>query len=264
MKYLSRLFADLPLLISLALTTSLSLLHRAQGSDGPQPPVIYMVGDSTMADKPLFPPQPERGWGQMLSAYLVPEVRVVNFAANGRSSKSFREEGLWKRVMDRLHAGDYVIIQFGHNDEKKRGDVPVTRPFGSFKDNLVRYVREVREKQGNPILATPVARRVFDEKEKIADTHGEYAVAIRQVGAEQRVPLIEMERRSSELLARLGPELSKHLFMWCALGEWDTVPGGREDNTHFNAYGASRMCDIAVDELRTSVPELVRWLRVNE
>jgi lysophospholipase L1-like esterase len=239
-----------------------SSLQAQEKPISPQPPVIYMVGDSTMADKPLHPAHPERGWGQLLPVYLLPEVRVVNLAVNGRSSKSFRDEGLWKPVMDGMRAGDYVIVQFAHNDEK-RGDARATEAFGSFKENIERYVREVREKQGKPILATPVARRAFGEEGIPKDTHGDYAVAIRQVSQEQNVPLLEMERRSSELLKRLGPELSKHLFMWCAPGEWDTVPGGREDNTHFNAYGASRMCDIAVEEIRTAVPELVRWLRGN-
>jgi lysophospholipase L1-like esterase len=246
-----------------ALLIALSPLQAQEKPAGPQPPVIYMIGDSTMADKPLYPAQPERGWGQILPIYLLPEVRVVNLAANGRSSKGFREEGLWKPVMEGMRSGDFVIIQFAHNDEKKHGDTRVTEPFGSFKQNIERYVREVREKQGKPILATPVARRAFTEAGTPEDTHGDYALAIRQVSTEQNVPLLEMERRSSELLKRLGPELSKRLFIWCPQGEWDTIAGGREDNTHFNAYGASRMCDIAIDEIRASVPELIRWLRTN-
>jgi lysophospholipase L1-like esterase len=134
---------------------------------------IFMIGDSTMADKPLIPENPERGWGQLLDSYFLPHVVIENHAANGRSSKSFRDEGRWKSVLDRMHHGDWVIIQFGHNDEKS-DETRHTDPFTTYTKNLKRYVNEAREKGGLPILATPVARRNFDDSGYLQQTHGDY------------------------------------------------------------------------------------------
>jgi lysophospholipase L1-like esterase len=223
---------------------------------------LFLVGDSTMANKPMRPAQPERGWGQMLPAYFQDSVRIVNLAANGRSSKSFRDEGRWQPVLDQLQSGDYVIIQFGHNDEKGKGPARQTEPFGSFKQNLERYVREVRERGGKPILATSIVRRTFDAHGgALKDTHGDYIVATRQVAAEQQVPLLDMQRDSAQMVQKLGPEWSKRLYMSFQPGEFGSLPEGLEDITHFNAYGASRMCDLAVEEMAGAVPDLAKRLK---
>lgn len=222
---------------------------------------VFMIGDSTMANKPLAPAQPERGWGQLLPLYFKDSVHIENLAMNGRSSKSFRDEGRWQPVLDHLRPGDYVIIQFGHNDEKKADPKRFTEPFGSFKENLARYVRETREKQGIPILATPIVRRAFTNQTELRDTHGEYATAVRQVALKEKVPLLDLERRSRELVQALGPDLSKKLYMWIEAGEFASIPEGKQDDTHFNAYGASRICDLAVEEMKVAVPELTKRLQ---
>jgi lysophospholipase L1-like esterase len=224
-------------------------------------PAIFMVGDSTMANKPLFPAQPERGWGQLLTLYFKDEIRIRNLARNGRSSKSFRDEGLWDTVMKQLQPGDFVIIQFGHNDQKEHDPKRYADAFGSFKDNLRRFVREVRSKDGNPILATPVVRRAFNSKQELQDTHGDYAVAIRQVAKELQVPLLDIEEHSGALVRKLGPELSKRLYMWVEPDEFDSIADGRQDNTHLNAFGACRICDLANEGIRLKVPGLAKWLR---
>lgn len=233
------------------------------GTKSAKAPTIFMIGDSTMANKPLFPAQPERGWGQLLPLYFKDEVRVVNLARNGRSSKSFWDEGRWQPVRDQLQPGDYVIIQFGHNDEKSKSPERYTEPFGSFTDNLVRYVRETRERGGYPLIATSIVRRKFDDQGKLVDTHGDYIVAARQVAAKQQVPLLDLERDSAALVSRLGPEQSKRLYMWIEPGEFDSLPKGREDDTHLNAFGACRICDLAAAEMREAAPELAAWLRPN-
>jgi lysophospholipase L1-like esterase len=228
---------------------------------GTDAPVIFMVGDSTMSDKPLFPAQPERGWGQVLPLYFKDDARVRNLARNGRSSKSFRAEGRWETVMKALRPGDFVIIQFGHNDQKVHDPGRYTEAFGSYKENLARYVREARSIGGNPILATPVVRRRFADEGQLQDTHGDYTVAVRQVAKELHVPLLDIEQQSAELVRKLGPELSKKLYLWIDPVEFDTVKNGRQDDTHLNAFGASRICDIAVQDIRSAVPELAHWLR---
>jgi len=222
---------------------------------------LYLAGDSTMADKPLFPANPERGWGQLLPMYFQDGVRVQNHAMNGRSTKSFIDEDRWKTITSRLQPGDYVIIQFGHNDEKKEDPKRYTEPFGSFKTNLASFVRETREHQATPILATPVARRKFDGDGKPVDTHGDYVTAVRQIAQEQHVPLLDLNRLSTELLAQLGPESSKRLYDWIPAGEFERDPKGLSDDTHFNAYGASRMCDLAAGEIEASVPQLATRLK---
>ncbi|MEI6196231.1 MAG: rhamnogalacturonan acetylesterase [Verrucomicrobiota bacterium] len=221
---------------------------------------IFLIGDSTMANKPLIPENPERGWGQMLPPYFEAGVRVENHAMNGRSSKSFRDEGRWQAVEDSLKPGDWVIIQFGHNDEKDKDATRYSAPFGSFKTNLTQYVLEARAHGANPILATPTARRKFDDDGKLVDTHGDYVKAVRDVAAEQGVPLIDLNRRSDELLRREGPELSKKNYIWVTAEEYPALPKGRQDDTHFCAFGASRMCDLAVAEIKTAAPALARFL----
>ena len=223
---------------------------------------IFLIGDSTMANKPLIPENPERGWGQMLPPYFKAGVRLENHAMNGRSSKSFRDEGRWQAVEDSLKPGDWVIIQFGHNDEKDQDPTRFTTPFGSFKTNLTQYVLDTRAHGANPDLATPIARRKFDESGKLVDTHGDYVKAVRDVAAEQGVPLIDLNKRSDELLRREGPELSKKIYIWVTAEEYPALSKGRQDDTHFCAFGASRMCDLAVDEIKAAVPELARSLNM--
>ncbi len=234
----------------------------AGSADASKPAVtLFMIGDSTMADKPLIPANPERGWGQLLPMYFRNGLRVENHAVNGRSSKSFLDQGRWATVTNRLKPGDFVIIQFGHNDEKKNDPQRYTEPFGSFKTNLELFVRETRAHQAIPILATPVARRKFDANGKPVDTHGDYVTAVRQVAQEQQAPLLDLNRDSTELLTRLGPESSKRLYDWIPAGEFERDPKGLTDDTHFNAYGASRMCDLAVGEIEADATQLAVWLK---
>jgi lysophospholipase L1-like esterase len=193
--------------------------------------------------------------------YFQDGVRIENHAVNGRSTKSFIDQGRWTTVTNRLKPGDFVIIQFGHNDEKKNDPQRYTDPFGSFKTNLEKFVRETRAHQATPILATPVARRKFDENGKLVDTHGDYVIATRQAAQEQQTPLLDLNRDSTALLVQLGPESSKRLYDWIPAGEFERDPKGLSDDTHFNAYGASRMCDLAVKEIQSNAPQLAARLK---
>ncbi|WP_145072649.1 rhamnogalacturonan acetylesterase [Aureliella helgolandensis] len=225
-----------------------------------QETTIFMIGDSTMADKPVIPENPERGWGQLLQLYFHSHVTVDNRAVNGRSSKSFRAEGRWDRILERLQPGDWVIIQFGHNDEKS-DEARHTDPFGSYTDNLRRYALETRERGAQPVLATPVVRRNFNQDGGLQPTHGDYPEAVRRLANELQVPLLDMTSRSRELLIQLGEERSERLFNWTTPGEYARFPKGNSDNTHFNALGATRMCDLAVAEIKKHVTELATHLR---
>ncbi len=221
---------------------------------------LHMIGDSTMANKPVIPANPERGWGQMLHMYFKDTVRVENYAQNGRSTKTFIAEGRWSKVVSALKPGDFVIVQFGHNDEKTNDVNRGTAPFGEYTTNLVRFIRESREHKATPILATPTARRKFDESGVLTNSHGVYPEAVRKVAAAEKVTLLELTTATEKLLQQLGPESSKRMFDWIPAGEFSPEAKKLEDDTHFNAYGASRVCDLAVVEIEAKVPELAAHL----
>jgi len=147
-------------------------------------PLVYLAGDSTMASKPLD--LPERGWGMALNGFFKDPAMIQNHAVNGRSTRSFSNEGRWDRIVRALQPGDFVIIQFGHNDEKVENPNVGTDPATTFRDNLRRFIKETRAKGATPILATPVARRKFDAHGKLTPTHGVYPDATRAVAAEVR------------------------------------------------------------------------------
>lgn len=213
-----------------------------------------------MANKPVIPANPERGWGQLFSMYFMDSVQVENYAQNGRSTKSFINEGRWDKVVAAIQPGDFVIIQFGHNDEKTNNVKVGTAPFGEFTTNLVRFILETREHKATPILATPTARRKFDATGTLTNSHGVYPEAVRKVAEMEQVPLLELTAATEKLLQQLGPESSKRLFDWIPAGEFAARPDGLEDDTHFNAYGASRICDLAVVEIEAKVPALATHL----
>src|SRR4051812_27365328 len=169
---------------------SLLLLTLLPATQALAAPRVFMVGDSTMANKPLD--LPERGWGMALGQFLVDPAMVQNHAMNGRSTTSFIAEGRWDKVMTELQSGDFVIIQFGHNDEKKEDPKRYADPAGSFRDNLTRFITDTRAKGATPILATPVARRRFDAEGKIVDTHGAYPEAVRAVAKSTKTPLLDL------------------------------------------------------------------------
>lgn len=247
MKFTVRLFAFVVVLAA----------HMAWGETNPS--TLYMIGDSTMANKPVIPSNSERGWGQLMPLYFKESLRVENHAMNGRSAKSFVTEGRWKQVLDRLAPGDFVIVQFGHNDQKDKS--PSGGPFGHYQKYLERYVKETRARGAMPILATSVVRRRFDKEGKFFDTLGDFPKVARQVAEKMKVPLLEMHTRTAELLQQLGTEKSANIFNHLAPGEYEAHSDGLKDDTHFNAVGATRACDLAVEEISKKVPALAAHLK---
>ena len=248
----------LPLLAALL---GLAPVIRADETAPAPAPVLHLVGDSTMADKPVDPPNPEHGWGQMLPLLFPMRGRVRNYAVNGRSTKSFIDEGRWQKVSDALHPGDCVIIQFGHNDEKSDDPARYAAPDGGYRANLTRFVREARAKGATPILATPVARRRWDAAGQLVDTHGAYPEAMRAVADAEKVPLLELNRLTAELEKAHGPEGSKRLHLWIEPGVYTRKPEGYKDDTHYSAYGATAVATLAVREMiRLGLPP-ADWLK---
>lgn len=219
---------------------------------------VFLIGDSTCATKDLSKQNPERGWGQMFQPLFDETVTVENHALNGRSTKSFRDEGHWDRVFGALQAGDYLFIQFGHNDQKQTDSTRYSSP-GQYAENLRRYVREARSKGAVPVLLTSVVRRRFADGQ-LVDTHGAYLEAVRRVAAEERVLLIDAERLTREWVSALGEEASKSCYMWVAEGLCPLYPDGRQDNTHLNVRGARAVARMIAAELPQALPELGRRL----
>lgn len=247
---------------------------------------VFMIGDSTMANKPLDKENQERGWGQMLPIYLEGAIKVDNHAVNGRSSKSFIDEGRWEKVREQIRPGDYVIIQFGHNDEKAKSPDRYTVPGSTFDANLKKFVNETREKGGTPILMNSIVRRNFpangiaaaqtDDRQKtwkkglenypaegdtLVDTHGDYRIAPKNVAEEMGVVFVDMNTLTHELVQGLGKDSSKDLFMWMPVGKYEFAPNGRIDNTHLNVYGGIVVSCLAVNALAEEVPELKPYIR---
>ena len=248
---------------------------------------IFIIGDSTAAEKDLSKGSPERGWGMALQCFFDEAfIRVDNHAVNGRSSKSFLDEGRWQKVLDKIKPGDYVIIQFGHNDEKPN-PARHTEPGSTFDANLAKFVTETRQMGGIPIVMNPVVRRNFavkavkndddealrnttfkdgakiKEGDMLKDTHGLYAVAPRQVADSLHAYFIDATKITHDLEQGLGVEGSKKLHMWYQPGEHPAVPDGKQDNTHYNIYGAHQVAKLFADALCEEIPLLSKY-RTND
>jgi lysophospholipase L1-like esterase len=214
---------------------------------------VYLIGDSTMAIKQTKA-YPETGWGMPFVYFFDSTVTVDNRAMNGRSTRTFIEENRWKPIVDSLKEGDYVFIQFGHNDE-----VSTKKSYTSekeFESNLVRYISETKSKKAIPILITPVARRKFDSLGNIVGTHEVYSEIVRKVAKIKDVPLIDLDKKSQELLQKTGVETSKLFYLHLDPSEHPNYPGGKVDDTHFSELGARKMAEIVLAEIRNLKLEL--------
>ncbi len=221
---------------------------------------ILMIGDSTMANKDTSKGSPERGWGMVLQNFFTDDVEVDNHAQNGRSTKSFINEGRWDKVLARIRPGDYVIIQFGHNDEKYKKEKVYAAPGVTFDNNLRRFVRETRERGGIPVLMNSIIRRKF-ENNRLVDTHGEYLDSPRNVAAEMDAYFIDANAITHGLVEAMGPEDSKRLFMWLEPGAFKSHPKGAKDDTHLNVYGAHKIAWSLLSAIGNKIPRLEQFIK---
>lgn len=243
---------------------------------------IFMIGDSTMANKDIKK-GPERGWGMALQGFFTENVIVDNHALNGRSSRSFILEGHWQKVYDAMKPGDYLIIQFGHNDEKgKIGDRRHTDAGLTLDDNYRMFARAAQAKGATPIIMNAVVRRNFYKKpdlgvddeslrnvaykeenvnsDTLIDTHGNYILTPKNVALMMRVPYVDANKITYDLEQSMGIEGSRRLHMWIKPGEYG-ITKGRQDNTHYNIYGAHEVASRLVDAIADVCPELKPFVR---
>ncbi len=220
---------------------------------------IWMIGDSTMASKK---PEraPESGWGVAMSEFVKSNAFVHNHAASGRSTKSFINEKRWKAVCDSIQPGDYVIIEFGHNDEKPDSTLH-TDPYTTYQQNLKRFVKETRDKGGIPVICSSIVRRHFDAKGNLVNTHGEYINAARQIAEQTQTAYVDMEALTRQLVSKLGPDESKSLYTFCNPGEYKGRRNGAQDSTHLNFNGARRVTGLFVNEAKRMTLSISKYLK---
>ncbi|WP_432264678.1 rhamnogalacturonan acetylesterase [Autumnicola psychrophila] len=212
-------------------------------------PTLYLIGDSTMSDKKDPEENPEHGWGQMLPELMTSGISIENHAVNGRSTRSFIAEGRWEDVKNKLEPGDYVFIQFGHNDQKVKDPTRYTNPFTQYRANLEKFVEETREKGATPILLSSIVRRNFNEEGVLVDTHGEYPLVTRMVAKDLQVTFIDMQLFTEQLEIAYGPEDSKNLHLHLEPGEDPYEPEGVVDNTHLSKTGATIVASLLLQEI---------------
>ena len=242
---------------------------------------IFVIGDSTAANKSNYKTNPERGWGMVLQGFYDARILVDNHAVNGQSSKSFIDEGKWQKVIDKVKPGDYVFIQFGHNDEKPNPKRH-TDPGSTFDDNLRKFCKETLAKGGHPVLFNAVVRRNFMRKvdstvedeslrsvkygdeevnsDTLIDTHGAYLFPPKYVAEELGIPFVDANRVTHDIEQGMGIEGSRKLHMWLKPGEVESIPDGRKDNTHYNVFGARVVADALANEIAKQVPALRKYM----
>lgn len=214
---------------------------------------LFLAGDSTMSDKAVIG-YPETGWGTRMREMFDSTVNVINKAHNGGSTKTFISSGLWNEIDTALKNGDFVIIQFGHNDE-----VPAKESYTSeidFKKNLEFFITAVRKKKATPILLTSVARRKFDEQGKIIDTHFAYSAITTAVAKAKNVEFIDVNAQSMSLVEKMGSERSKALYNYLKPNQNPNYPAGKEDDTHLNELGARKIAQLVIAALKKDKTEL--------
>lgn len=227
-------------------------------------PTLFLAGDSTMANKPTDE-NPERGWGMYLPSYLTAGINVENHAVNGRSTKSFIALKHWEGIMSRLQPGDFVMIQFGHNDSKEEDSTRYAPAHTLYKENLTRFVNDVRSSGATPILITPVMRRKFDDKGNFVDQHGDYPAVVKEVAAAMKVELIDLHQSSKELIVNEGVENSKRMFLHIPPNHFKNYKDKKpEDNTHFSEYGAALVASLICKAVNEQNLSLKKYLKTSD
>jgi lysophospholipase L1-like esterase len=241
-----------------AITGSNVVLANTNNKDKP-PISIFLAGDSTACNYESER-APRKGWGQEFDRYFSKDVIIKNYATSGRSSKSFIDEGRLDTILSEIKANDYLFVQFGHNDEKKNVPSLYTDSDTTYKEYLRQYINGTRERGAIPVLITPVERRIFDANGQITASHGKYPDAMKELGVEENVLVIDLTTISRNFIGSLGPDESKSLFMQLQPGDSPNYPQGSNDNTHFQERGAIQIAKLIVGELLKTDCDLKKYI----
>jgi lysophospholipase L1-like esterase len=212
---------------------------------------VFLCGNSTVVDQGH---EPWASWGQMIPSFFDNKICIANYAESGESANSFISAGRLKKALSQMKKGDYLFVEFGHNDQKQTG--PGKGAYYSFMYNLKIFIDEARAKGGIPVLVTPTQRRKFDENGKNLNTHGEFPDAIRWIADKEKVAVIDLNSLTNKLYEAMGEEASKHAFVHYPAGSFPGQNTALADNTHFNTYGAYEVAKCVISGLMNKVPEL--------
>ncbi|MGC3991181.1 MAG: rhamnogalacturonan acetylesterase [Chthoniobacteraceae bacterium] len=216
---------------------------------------VFIAGDSTVTDQWH---EPYTGWGQILPSFFQPGIAVSNQAESGLALFSFEHQKRLQKVLSMMKKGDYLFIQFGHNDQKDKS--PNAGPFTSYKDNLKKFVEAAKQKGGLPVIVTPMERRRWDKDGKLQPTLADYAEAGRQVASEEQVPLIDLNAMSQKFYTALGADKSSQAFVFYPANTYTGQPKELKDNTHHSVYGAYELARCVVEGIKATVPALASHL----
>lgn len=218
-------------------------------------PVIFLAGNSTVVDQEY---EPWASWGQMFPRFLKPEIVVANYAESGETLKAFRRENRLKKILSVMKSGDYLFMEFAHNDQKPGGNH--VEPFSTYQEELLYFIQEARKKGAFPVLVTSTNRRKFDENGKIVNTLEEYPEAMRQLALQENIPLIDLNAMSKKLYETLGVENSKKAFVHYPANTFPNQDKPLEDNTHFNPYGAYELAKCVVQGIIDNKMKLAEFI----
>ena len=203
--------------------------------------------------------EPWASWGQMIPRFFNFEIAIANYAESGESANTFIAARRLKKALSVMKKGDYLMVEFGHNDQKQKG--PGKGAYYSFMTNLKTFIDEVRAKGGQPVLVTPTRRRKFDKEGRTVNTHGEYPDAVRWIAAKENVPLIDLNTMTGTLYEALGESESKKAFVHYPKGSFPGQKKALADNTHFNPYGAYQIAQCVIEGMKKATPELTKFLK---
>ncbi len=211
--------------------------------------MIYWAGDSTVQSNNIYT-FPQTGLGQELGRYLKLGIIIDNHAKNGRSTKSFLDEGRFGKIVDGLSRGDFLFIQFGHNDEKKEDPSRYTEPFGEYYRNLKFMADAAFSKGAHPVLITPLERRKFEDGRLCSEAHAEYVKAMKKLALDEGIPLIDLNAKSRRALEDAGDVKSRQWYVHVPAGVYEAFPDGKEDDTHLSLMGAVFYSGLIAEGLR--------------
>lgn len=226
-----------------------------------QKTTIFSIGDSTMASKINPAENPEYGWVQVLAPFFNSSIIIDNRAVNGRSTRSFLNENRWDSVCKILKKGDYVFIQFGHNDQKVEDPKRYTNPHTAYRYNLIKFVMDSRAKGATPILFSSIVRRNFNDNGVLVDTHGDYPMETRLVAQQYNVPFIDLNYLTEKLEESYGMEESKKLHLHFKAGENSYYKQEKNDDTHLSNLGATEVAKLVIAALKMSDLDLKKHIK---
>lgn len=221
-------------------------------------PTVFLCGNSTVVDQDN---EPWASWGQIVPRFFTDSICIANYAESGESANTFIAAGRLKKALTQMKPGDYIFMEFGHNDQKQKG--PGKGAFYSFMTSLKTFVDEARARGAHPVLVTPTQRRSFDANGKIQDTHLDFPDAVRWLAEKENIPLIDLHAMTRTLYEALGVEESKRAFVHYPANTYPGQDKPLADNTHFNPYGAYQIAQCVIEGMKKAKLPIVNYLRAD-